>query len=385
MLWDPYVFRRDDAVHELWDRLFESRPIRLLYICGAGFDVRAQTPVTELVENLVGQRRNIEHANMLAIQIDDYELDEEIVGLVAENSAKIKEIFSKIGESKEMPVASTANDDDDLSASAVLQRDVRLVLGEIDDYTDIILDVSSLPRVVYLALLTGLLKVIVNPRDKHGLGGKCINLQVLVAEDAKLDGKIRAEDPSNDLVMIPGFASVMHAESVKEWPMVWFPILGENRAAQLEKLIDLIDVSDATEICPVLPHPSRNPRRGDELLVEYISPLFDTRSTPMTNILYVDEMNPFEAYRQLLTTMQRYCESLKILGGCRLIVTPLGSKLVTLGAGLACFEMQRPISEAKYGVAMPHAGPKRYQVAVDDLRSSKPRIASMLLSGEAYV
>ena len=32
MLWDRYVFRRGAAVHELWDRLFDKRPVRLLYI-----------------------------------------------------------------------------------------------------------------------------------------------------------------------------------------------------------------------------------------------------------------------------------------------------------------------------------------------------------------
>jgi hypothetical protein len=42
----------------------------------------------------------------------------------------------------------------------------------------------------------------------------------------------------------------------------------------------------------------------------------------------------------LLHAMQRYRQSMSILGGCRLVVSPLGSKLITLGAGLACFEMR---------------------------------------------
>ena len=200
----------------------------------------------------------------------------------------------------------------------------------------------------------------------------------------RLDGIIRAEDPSNDLVLIPGFMGAMHAESVRDWPLVWFPILGENRAGQLKKLMSLAEIPDSAEICPVLPHPSRHPRRADDLLVEYTTPLFDTLRTPTTNILHVHESNPFEAYRQLFRAMSRYRDSMMILGGCRIVVTPLGSKLVTLGAGLACFEMRPADLNAKYGVAIPHAEPKRYVASIQDLKDSRPEISTLLLTGEAY-
>lgn len=36
MLWDHYVFRRGNAVHELWDSLLTDRPVELLYIAGRG-------------------------------------------------------------------------------------------------------------------------------------------------------------------------------------------------------------------------------------------------------------------------------------------------------------------------------------------------------------
>jgi hypothetical protein len=119
--------------------------------------------------------------------------------------------------------------------------------------------------------------------------------------------------------------------------------------------------------------------------VEYREPLFDSRNTPTSNILYAHESHPFEAYRQLLGAMRRYQSSMKILGGCRLIVTPLGSKLITLGAGLACFEM-RPadLVDAQYGVAIPHAEPRRYLASAELLQQSKPEVSVLLLTGEAY-
>ncbi len=389
MLWDHYVFRRGSGVHELWDRLFDQRPVRMLYIAGRGFDVRAQSVMQEMVNSLQSSGRNIESAQLLLVGFTDYELEEEISQLTEENAARLEAIFAPLGAVKNIAIGSSSNAEDDISASTALGLGIRAVLEEVIDQTDIVLDVSSLPRVVYLAMLTSLLNKLVPDKavvsgGVHPLAANGVNFQVLVAEDARLDGSIRAEDPSNDLVLIPGFTGAMHAESVRDWPLVWFPILGENRVSQLQKLMALAEIPDSAEICPVLPHPSLNPRRADDLLVEYATPLFSSRRTPTTNILHVHESNPFEAYRQLLKAMQRYKDSMKILGGCRIVVTPLGSKLVTLGAGLACFEMRPADLNAKYGVAIPHAEPKRYMASLSDLRGSEPEISAVLLTGEAY-
>ena len=140
--------------------------------------------------------------------------------------------------------------------------------------------------------------------------------------------------------------------------------------------------SDA-EICPIIPHPSRGLRRAEQLLLEYAPILFDKLQVPVSNALYVSESNPFETYRQLLGAMERYRKSLTMLGGCRLAVTPISSKLVTLGAGLACFEMRLSQTD-NYGVTMPYAEPMRYITSEADLNSANPEIASLVLTGHAY-
>ncbi len=72
------------------------------------------------------------------------------------------------------------------------------------------------------------------------------------------------------------------------------------------------------------------------------------------------------------------------MGGCRLVVTPLASKLITIGVGLACFEMRPPDVTADYRVAIPYAEPTRYVASVQALRESKPEISALILTGEAY-
>lgn len=385
MLWDHYVFRRGRAAHELWDGLLNDRPTKLLYIAGRGFDLRAQAVMREFVAGQQGAGRQTESAKLLLLDFHGYELDESIVRLTEENAAVLEATFAPLG-----PTASVAVeivDGEEPNAGDALRQRVRRVLDETEGKTDIILDVSSMPRATYLALLTTVLHRLVpdkRVRDDapHPLYAEGVNFQVLVAEDARLDGQIRAEDPSNDLLNIPGFFAAWQAESVQDWPLVWFPVLGEGRVNQLLRIGSSIPTE--AEVCPVVPHPSKDPRHADRLLMEYREALFDSRRTPTSNILHAHESQPFEAYRQLLGAMRRYQDSMTILGGCRLVVTPLGSKLLTLGAGLACFEMRPADLESKYGVAIPHAEPRRYVVAADCLKESKPEVSVLLLTGEAY-
>lgn len=385
MLWDHYVFRRGSAVNELWDSLLRDRPVKLLYIAGRGFDLRAQTVMREFVAGQREAGRRTVSAKLLLLDFQGYELDESIVHLTQENAAALEAAFAPLGPTA--TVAVEVVDGEEPNASDALRHRVRKVLDEVDGKTDIILDVSSLPRATYLALLTTILNKLVPDKrvregSPHPLYAGGVNFQVLVAEDARLDGQIRAEDPSNDLLNIPGFFAAWQAESVQDWPLVWFPVLGEGRVNQLLRIGS--SIPSEAEVCPVVPHPSKDPRYGDRLLMEYREALFDSRRTPTSNILHAHESQPFEAYRQLLGAMRRYQDSLTILGGCRLVMTPLGSKLLTLGAGLACFEMRPSDLESKYGVAIPHAEPRRYVVSAARLRESKPDVSVLLLTGEAY-
>jgi len=383
MLWQYYVFRRGQDIHSTWDLLFANRPLRLLYIAGSGFDVRTQKVLKALVGHLREERPVIEQAKLMLVGFTGYELSEELHSQTAENAKVLAEMFKELGETTTVSFGASVPEGEDISASTALRMGTEQALAHLDQQTDILLDVSSIPRVVYLALLTAILnKLVPNKEAPNALFANGVNFQVLVAEDAALDAKIRSEDPSNELILIPGFSGALHAESLQDWPLVWFPILGENKLGQLEKVMTLAIPANA-EICPVLPHPSRDPRRADRLLREYRQPLFDARETPTGNILLAHESHPFEAYRQLLNAMERYRKSMRILGGCRLVVTPLASKLITLGAGLACFEM-RPTTGADFGIAIPYAEPTRYVVPIEALRESKPEISALFLTGDAY-
>src|SRR6266545_202085 len=258
MLWQQYVFRRGNDAQAMWEELYTNRPVRLVYIAGQGFDTRVCHVLSKFAETIQPEKHHIEHAELLLISFTGYELSEELRQQTVDNAARLRATFAAFGNTTEIPIGVGTESEEGMNVSAALRAGVATVLAQTTKCTDIILDISSLPRVAYLALMTGILSKLVPDKDEQGLYAEGRNFQVIVAEDAALDSKIISVDLSNDIVHIPGFSSGLHAESFQRWPMVWFPVLGEGRRAQLEKIRTIIE--DDAEICPVVPHPSKDPR-----------------------------------------------------------------------------------------------------------------------------
>jgi hypothetical protein len=99
------------------------------------------------------------------------------------------------------------------------------------------------------------------------------------------------------------------------------------------------------------------------------------------NVLYAAESNPFEAYRQIYNAVQRYNEALKELGGCKAFVTPLSSKLLSVGALLACYEVRRNGGT----IGIPFMEARRYRIT-DSIDREQPQVdlCAMWISGECY-
>lgn len=383
LLWDRYVFRRGLKVVDLWDDMFRFRKAVPLFVAGCGFDVRVRTVLERFLESARIGKYQFQDPTLLLIEYSGYELDVELQQQTEENCAALRTLFEPFGQVISMPLQLTG--DEEHRATGALREAAHTLVKHLAGRTDILLDVSSLPRVVYLALMTSVLgRLIPDVSAPSARVASGVNFQVVVAEDAALDSAIQSEDPSENLVTIPGFGGGFNVESMSEWPVVWFPMLGEGRTNQFEKVRQHAPIPDDAEICPVLPHPSRNPRRGDMLLLEYRRHLFDRRAIPTSNIVFAHESNPFEAYRQLCNTLGHYKSSLEPLGGSRLLVTPLASKLMTVACGLACFEMRPPEGRDTYAIGIPYAAPTRYVASIADLKTSKPEISALLLTGEAY-
>jgi hypothetical protein len=250
--------------------------------------------------------------------------------------------------------------------------DVFSTTAEVISYTDVVVDVSGMPRSVFFPLIARILYFIDTERDKSGKDTP--NLFVLVAEDPDLDGAIGQEGIEESADFIAMFRGAFDQEARADLPPVWIPILGEGRSIQLSRIYDLVKPD---EICPVLPSPAKNPRRADNIVREYHDLLFSQLVVDPGNLIFAAEQNPFEVYRTLREVVRHYQDALSPLGGCRIALSALSSKLMSLGALLAAYELK----QSGQRIAVAHVDSQGYTL---DNSKMDSEVFGLWLAGECY-
>ena len=369
--WDPYVLERGDGFHEFWGtHLSTSRDV--LFIAGAGFDPRT-TLATEAIIGAGGAGRR--DALRIVIEEDPSSPTQAYADLSEGNSRRFEAAFEGRGGIMDLPLSVWDTGAPRRRRVGSGRARALVTPRHLEGYTDVVVDVSALPRSLYFPLLGSVL---------HSLDRSewtpTPNLHVVVAEDFDLDRRIAEVEPDETAGYLPGFSAGMEREAVEDLPKVWIPILGEGKSAQLKLIYNHI-LPD--EVCPLLPSPSQDPRRGDDLVVEYQDLLFDEWRVEPTDIVYASEQNPFEVYRQILSTASHHRNALDPLGGCRTAVSALSSKLLSLGALLAAYDSRRG---GEMGIALAHVDVSGYEYtragsAVDGTDSE---LFTLWLTGECY-
>jgi hypothetical protein len=373
MWWDPYNLYRSDQFSVFWRKHLKDRERRLLFIVGAGFDPRVMGPAKEIVA--CGP-----HAARRCIAIDmseGYGTDVAASKLGKKNLTGLKALFPDgCLEVRELVTTDTDGIRDVSRSAAVLFADFETWIS---DYTDIVVDISALPRLVYLTLLNTLLTYLVKPDSDTPLGS-VINLHVVYAESAAIDTAIAKFEIDTDLAPIQSLGIRLDEEASLGWPVVWFPVLAED---VLEQLTRIGERTNPDEICPVLPIQSADARRGDNIINALGEFLFDRYDVDIRDVLRATEWNPFQLYRSLMQTMARYEDSLKLAGGAKFVLSPLSSKGLSIGCLLAAFEKRAIGNRAGVRVGMAHVESRRYEAAKI---ASNPQyqLISAWLTGECY-
>ena len=366
MRWDPYSLKSGAEFGAFWKRHLAQRKRRLLLILGKGYDVRALETATRLHE--LGADV---HVWLLAFHNgqDDSALrrartEQNFEGLgKLFTPDRIQQVDIDIGGPFDSPVAS-------LNTYTQLRA-----AGDATAYDDVIVDISAVPRMVAMTSVAVLLHWL----DHAAESGGCVNLHVAAAESVTADLAAGQGSLRDQVSFVRGFSGELTAQTTKDLPHVWFPVLGENQRDRLDRIHQRLTPD---EICPVVPFPSREPRRGDEIVYEHRDLLFDTFQVEPRNILLACEYNPFEAYKQVFEAMDRYRRALNALGGCKAFVSPLSSKLLSIAVLLACYDhLFGEVPGKRLKVGIPYVETATYADPVQ--RSDDPfELYSMWVRGE---
>jgi len=108
--------------------------------------------------------------------------------------------------------------------------------------------------------------------------------------------------------------------------------------------------------------------------------LFDRLRVEPRNFIYAAENNPFEVYREVYRTVWQYDHSLMSLGPCQVAISALSSKLLSIGALLAAYELK----ERDVGVA--HVESQGYhmerQLSTEELKNTE--LTTLWIAGDCY-
>lgn len=314
-----------------WKSYQENSKPDILYIMGMGFDPRTNLGIESIYSVASTQRRD---TILLRYYRTAEEKDATPTRPVQEHIDRLNTFLQGKGYPTPLVKDVVLRSDDDKSIASINATYIIPDFSVFEKYSDIVIDISAMPRGIFIPLINKCLDLVDQYNSSNAVKK---NLHVIVTENAKLDAFIEDRGTDEAATYIHGFR-IKEIGKTDDQKEVWIPILGENQTNQFDKIkLELNPV----EVCPILPFPCDDLRRGDKLIIEYQERLLNDNNVELKNIVYADESNPFQVYRLLNKTIHRYNDSFKLLAGCKIIVSALSSKLLTVGAFMAAYEKKK--------------------------------------------
>lgn len=319
--WDLAITHRGAELNNFVGEYFDSADRRILLIAGAGFD-----PRTELVATLLAGARQ---ATLSAL-------------LVRETRTESNKVLAELAEANFQRLAVTIPDHS-LMEVDIFGTDNSVIGGRraaiglsgqpLTDYTDIVVDISALSIGISFPMIRYLIDLV------HA-GTLAFNLHVMVAHQPELDAKIRAI-PTDNAAPVHGFnGGLTLVAGSGQTAKLWLPQLAHGRAGTLRRIYETINPD---EVCAILPFPASHPRMGDVLLEELLGTGGFPWQMDARSIVHADEDDPLDLYRTILGLYTLREPVFREVGGSQLILSPVGSKVMALGALLAALERDLPV------------------------------------------
>jgi hypothetical protein len=365
--WDDYVLYSGNDVAAFWQQRLLSLAGRLLVIVGRGFDPRMCDGIAALIE--AGLTSDTD------IRVISYDEGSESPSHRQSNLAGDNWVrFQAMCAAAHLPLSEMPIDmwsQDGRLVGPVGARDL-FESDALTAFSDVIVDISALPRALYFPLLAKLLHL---ADERHP---NPLNLHVLVSEHPILDRSIHDEGVEESARYLPNFLGEADMQATAGLPLIWVPLLGPGQLAHMQHVVELVAPA---QVCPVLPSPALDPRSADELLLEYRQFLFDELGIEPRSVMYASESSPFEVYRQLRRLVLQYRRALAPLGGCKAVLSVHSTKLMSIGALLAAYELKT--EGIRLGVA--DVAAHGYSM-VDEpkIAATSSRLFELWITGECY-
>jgi hypothetical protein len=294
---------------------------KVVLIGGAGFDPRS-TQITEMLA------RHVKVINALFLREERPGVAQ--TALRSRADANADQMRKLVSESDVAVISVFAND-----GAVIGGREVAKLLSTLSwaTVTDVVIDLSALSKGVAFPLVRSLMESLDQLRLQT-------NIHLMVYEDADMDQSITeigCDRPS----MMAGFEGAWGLDASRDAAKLWLPQLIKRQHPILDRLHRFLAPND---VCPILPFPAENPRLPDELIEEYRDELMSTWSVEPRDIVYAHERDPLDLYRTILRIDGARQRVFREVGGSMTLLSPLGSKVLALGALMAALDRDFPVA-----------------------------------------
>lgn len=320
--WENCIVNHGTEVEAFVDSYFKDEKRRCLFVGGAGFDPRCLT-FPRLLAERIGAR-----LDCVLLRETRRAPPPELLTRAENNTNALKEL---IKNTKVFDVEILARED---SAVVGGRRATEAVMGvSLDEYTDIVLDLSALSVGISFPVAHYLLQA----------GCDCEphkNIHLVVVSNAGVDDAIRSI-PSDSVDPVHGFPGELDLEDSAAQPKIWLPALAAGKGLALN--VVRTKLRHPIVVCPIVPLSQRDPRAGDRLLLEFESELHEIWEVEANNMVYAIENDPMDLYRMITSIYQRFTKVFEKIEHTHVVLTPSGSKTLAIGALLAAIEHNLPV------------------------------------------
>jgi hypothetical protein len=346
--WERCILQRGLKTEEFVRSFFSQKDRRVLLVGGGGFDPRA-SGVAQLLSPVLADR-----LQGVFLREQRPNADGTLVQLAEVNIRKISDVIKGAAV---VSIQIFAADE-----AVIGGREAVNVLRtyNLGSFTDIAIDASALSRGVIFPLVRYFL----------GIVAKGINVHLFVVDDPSTDLDIATvawDQPG----YIHGFKGDIESANNPNAAKLWLPqlVLGERTA--LDRIYRFVAPHD---VCPILPFPAQDPKAPDRLIEHFISELQAWDVDPR-NIIYAHESNPLDVYRAITRIGDARRSIFAGTIGSRIVLSPVGSKVLSLGAMMAAIELDFPVVYVE-AVA--------YKITASETTTGPIPILHLWLQGQAY-
>lgn len=323
----PYDIYLRQPLDEFWSE-YGVKDRKVLFVFGVGFDPRC-IPALKVIGKIFNQGAHLDTFCTRFTNLRDKQLTDNS-RYTAECLRNIHAILRSLSGDRFRHYEVEVNmfsDRGNLVGDQILLREFEDCLkGRLEEYTDVIVDISAFPRTLVFALLSLLW---------HRRPTK--NLFAVLTETPDVAVKIEEDDHGSPTTL--GGAKLDFNSRI-----LWIPVLG-GALMRFKKIKEFLNPFD---IVPIIPFPARNPRVGDNIILAARN-LFSDWDIPFRNVMYASAENPFDVFRKIQDIVDKYR---RVFGPqFSIVVSALSGRSLSLGVLLAALHSD---------LVMCHAQPKSY-------------------------